>query len=226
MISLTSPPLPEHSDAMDANPCGSRQAVESKQLDANDINVTKGFTKAAMEDLNIDHADFFKFSFAVLVLDAEAPVIPADPTTNATAAGFAVAAGFALAAALAGLWTKGQLSPRLQVPFGKNKHSTVALDGAFGLSLSSFFSLSPLPFPFPFPFSELAPLAPSAFALAFGFGLGTALPGKPLVSSSLLVPLPPPDFPPFESVLAAKADFGGGCGFPLGCNAALILSSF
>ena len=109
---------------------------------------------------------------------------------------------------------------------GKNKHSTVALGGAFGLSLSSFFSLSPLPFPLPFPFSELAPLAPSAFALAFGFTLGTALPGKPLVSSSLFVPLPPPDLSPLESVPAAKADFGGGCGFPLGCNAALILSSF
>ena len=53
-----------------------------------------------MDDLNIDHAEF---SFVVLMLDAEAPEIPADPTTNATAAGFAVAAGFALAGALAGL---------------------------------------------------------------------------------------------------------------------------
>ena len=108
------------------------QLVGSKQLDANDNNVTKRFIKAAMDDLNIDHADFFKFSFVVLMLDAEAPEIPADPTTDATAAGFAVAAGFASAGALSGLWTKGQLSPRLQVPFGKNKHSTVALAGAFG----------------------------------------------------------------------------------------------
>ena len=154
MMSLTSLPLPEHSVAMAANPCGSRQAVESKQLDANENNATKGFTKDAMGDLNIDHADFFKFSFAIFMLDAEAPEIPADPTTNATAAGFAVAADFVLAAALAGLWTKGQLSPRLQVPCGKNKHATVALAGAFGLGLSSFFSLSPLPFPFSFPFQN------------------------------------------------------------------------
>ena len=91
-------------------PVSEGSSLKSKQLDANEKNVTKGFTKAAMDDLNIDHADFFKFSFAVLMLDAEAPEIPADPTTNATAAGFAVAAGFALAGALAGLWTKGQLS--------------------------------------------------------------------------------------------------------------------
>ena len=58
-------------------------------------------------------------SHSIFMLDAEAPEIPAGPTTNATAAGFAVAADFVLAAALAGLWTKGQLSPRLQVPCKK-----------------------------------------------------------------------------------------------------------
>ena len=58
---------------------------------------------------------------------------------------------------------------RLQVPFGKNKHSTVALAGAFGWSLSPFFSLSPFPFPLPFPFSASAPWhhLPSPWPLAF-----------------------------------------------------------
>ena len=74
--------------------------------------------------------------------------------------------------------------PTLHVPFGKNKHGTLAL--AFGLASAPFFSFD-LSLPFSSPFPLPAPLVPSFgdFALAFGFGFTVEF-GKPLESSCLL----------------------------------------
>ena len=212
MMSLTSLPLPEHSVAMAANPCGARQAVESKQLDANENNATKGFTKDAMGDLNIDHADFFKFSFAILSYNEChcGRLCRCCRLCLSSCLGRIVDERATITSVASTLWEKQ------------------ACDGCLGWRLwlgSVFFLLLiSLTLSFFIPLSELAPLAPSPFCLAFGFflGLGVVI-GKPLVSSSLPVPLPLPDLSPLESVQAAKADFGGGCGFPLG---APILSSF
>lgn len=82
-----------HSVALDANPCVPMQDCVSLQLEMNDISVSKGLKKDAMDDLNTDHADFFKVSLEAT--DAEAPVTPDDPTTNATVAFAGAADGFA-----------------------------------------------------------------------------------------------------------------------------------
>ena len=88
--------LDSHSVARDATPCVSPRPVVS------DSNARNGFTKAWIEDLNVAHADFFKFSFTdVSTWTAVAFDTLAAAVTNATVALAVGALDLALAAGAA-----------------------------------------------------------------------------------------------------------------------------